>query len=77
MERATPATNVFSRLLGRLGLRYPWLVLFFAVLTIVDLAVPDPIPVVDELLLALLTGLLATFRQRHPPGDDRASSPTR
>ena len=38
-----------------------------ALLLIVDLVIPDPLPFVDEALLAVLTYLLARRRQP-PPG---------
>jgi hypothetical protein len=48
-------------------LRFPTLFAFFAVLTLVDLVLPDPLPLVDELGLSLLTLLLALWRDRRPP----------
>jgi hypothetical protein len=43
------------------------LFVLFALLTLVDLVLPDPIPLLDELGLALLTLLLALWRDRRPP----------
>lgn len=45
-------------------LRFPQLLAVTAALFAVDLAVPDVIPVVDELLLGLTTLLLASWRRR-------------
>jgi uncharacterized protein DUF6116 len=56
--------SLLARLIGRLNLRFPTLFLVFAVLTTLDLALPDPLPLVDELGLALLTLLLALWRDR-------------
>jgi hypothetical protein len=62
----SPTTTLISRLLPRL--RYPYLFLVLGGLFLVDLIVPDPIPLVDELLLAVLTFIAATFTTRR---DDR------
>ena len=51
-------------LLRRLNLRFPTLFMLLALLTAVDLIVPDPLPLVDEIGLALLTLLLAVWRER-------------
>jgi hypothetical protein len=54
-------------------LRYPYLVLALGGLLLVDLVVPDPIPLVDELMLAILTFIAASFTtrrdDRQPPRD--------
>jgi Family of unknown function (DUF6116) len=59
--------SILTRLIARLNLRFPTLFVLFGLLTLVDLVVPDPIPLLDELGLALLTLLLALWRDRHPP----------
>ena len=71
-------TTLVSRLLPRM--RYPYLFLILGGLFLVDLVVPDPIPLVDEILLAVLTFVAATFSTRReedleprditPPEDD-------
>ncbi len=45
------------------GLRLPWLFLLSAMAMLVSWLVPDPIPMLDELLLLLLTTLLASLRK--------------
>jgi hypothetical protein len=45
-------------------LRFPRLLLLTAVLFLVDLAVPDLIPFVDEILLALVTLLLSRWKKK-------------
>lgn len=45
-------------------LRFPRLVALTLGLFVVDLVVPDMIPFVDEILLALLTALFASFKRR-------------
>ena len=46
------------------GLRFPWLFGIVALVFGVDLILPDVLPFVDELLLGLLTLLLAAWRKR-------------
>lgn len=51
-------------------LRFPWLFALTAMLFLVDLFVPDVIPVADELFLGLATLLLGSWRKRRqPPGN--------
>ncbi len=58
-------------------LRYPTLFKITAALFVVTLVVPDPIPLVDEILLGLGTLLLANWKNRKgssaidPPGSSR------
>ena len=56
--------SFFGRMLRRLGLRFPGLFVLLAVLTLVDMLLPDPLPFVDELGLALLTLLLGLWKDR-------------
>jgi hypothetical protein len=60
-----PATNAFTRWAA--GLRWPWLFLIAAVLLVIDLIVPDMIPLLDELLLGLATLLFAAWKRRKDP----------
>lgn len=46
------------------GLRYPTLFGLVAALFVIDLLVPDIIPFIDEILLALGTLLLGSLRKR-------------
>jgi hypothetical protein len=62
--RAKLAALVFQ-FLSRL--RFRTLFLFTATLFVVDLLVPDTIPFVDEILLGLLTVLLAQLKGPVPP----------
>ena len=64
-QRSSPLTALVNRFLPRL--RYPYLFLVLASLFLVDLVVPDPVPLVDELLLAVLTFVAATFTTRREP----------
>jgi hypothetical protein len=64
--------GIKSRLVGYLeSLRYPWLLLAASSLFLVDLFVPDVVPFVDEILLALVAVLLGRLK-RTRPRDTRA-----
>ena len=47
-------------------LRSPWLFGLMAVLFVIDLLIPDLLPFVDELLLALATLLLSRWKKPVP-----------
>ena len=67
----SPLTTLVQRFLPRL--KYPYLFLILGGLFLADLVIPDPIPILDELLLAILTFVAASFRTRRedspPPRD--------
>lgn len=46
------------------GLRFPKLLVLMGGLFLVDLVIPDVIPLVDEMLLALITLVLANLRSK-------------
>ncbi len=48
------------------GLRFPRLLVFTAALFILDVIIPDMIPFADEILLGLLSLLLASLKTRGP-----------
>lgn len=48
-------------------LRFPTLFKLTAVLFVISIVVPDPIPALDEILLGLVTLLLASWKKRHDP----------
>jgi hypothetical protein len=58
------------------GLRFPTLFALVATLFVVDLLVPDLIPFVDEVMLALGTLLVAAFRKRRGTTATTATAPT-
>lgn len=60
-----------GRLAGGLGARQ--LTWVFGILFVINLVVPDPIPIVDEALLGLLTLMLSRMRRPapQPPVQDR------
>jgi uncharacterized protein DUF6116 len=58
---------ILERLLRRFNPRFPTLFVLFALLTLLDLVLPDPLPLADELGLALLTVLLGLWRDRRSP----------
>lgn len=64
MSTARPNPVVAPLLRYASQLRFPWLVAVTATLFVLDLAIPDFIPFVDEVLLGLLTIVLASFRRR-------------
>jgi hypothetical protein len=67
-----PLVRLIEKLIP--GIRYPWLLLMLGGLFIVDLVVPDPVPLLDEVVLAALTVLAASWRgrrdERRPPPRD-------
>ncbi len=70
MESSNSSKRValFERMARRLNLRFPLLFAIFSLLTIIDLAVPDFIPFIDEAGLAVLTLLLGLWKDRRPRG---------
>ena len=63
----TPHNILISRLMRfAAGLRFPRLLAVTAALFILDLIVPDMIPFADEILLGLLSLLLASLKKRGP-----------
>ena len=65
------STSPLAALIGRLipGIRHPWLFAILTGLLAIDLVVPDPVPLLDEVVLAVLTFLVASWRTRQD--DDR------
>jgi hypothetical protein len=59
--------GILTGLVRHLNLRFPTLFTLFALLTLLDLVLPDPLPLLDELGLALLTLLLGLWRDRRLP----------
>ena len=51
-----------SQVISRL--RYPQLFVLLAALLLVDLVVPDPLPYIDEMVLAILTVLVGGWKRR-------------
>jgi hypothetical protein len=49
------------------GLRFPTLFAIAGTLFLLDLLIPDLIPFADELLLGLVTLMLAAWKRRKPP----------
>jgi hypothetical protein len=64
--------SLLTRLIGRLSIRFPTLFALFALLTALDLVLPDSLPLVDELGLVLLTLLLALWHDRRPSAAARS-----
>lgn len=58
--------RIFSGALGRfLGrLRFPWLFIFTVLVFLADLAIPDGLPLADEILLAVGSLILGNLKKR-------------
>jgi hypothetical protein len=71
-----PQRSAVSSLLPRLlaRLRHPHLFLLLLALFLVDLVMPDVIPFLDEIVLAILTLLLGSWR-KPPEGEPPAPPP--
>lgn len=72
--------SLFGRLLAKMNLRFPGLFALLLVLTVADFLVPDPIPFLDEIVLALLTALFALWKDRRaaaPPAPAPPPKPLR
>ena len=77
MSKSTrsPVQEIVGSLVGRL--KYPWVFVVLAVVFIADTIIPDPIPFVDEIMLALLTFLVGTWRTRRKGASEAVEvSPT-
>lgn len=61
-------TSLIRRLVQRLQLRFPALFLILGVLTVIDVIVPDMIPFLDEIGLAILTALFGLWKTRKETG---------
>ena len=65
----TPQGLILDRFLRfAAGLRFPRLLAVTAALFVLDLLIPDMIPFADEILLGLLSLLLASLKKRGPGG---------
>lgn len=49
------------------SLRFPWLLLLTVVLFVLNLLIPDALPFVDEILLALVAALLGRLKRKPRP----------
>ena len=59
--------GIKARLLSYLeSLRFPWLLLVTAVLFLLNVIIPDVLPFVDEILLALVTVVLGRMKRKRP-----------
>ncbi|MFP5378683.1 MAG: DUF6116 family protein [Vicinamibacteria bacterium] len=64
---ASPLGNVVTRFIDRL--ESPTLFKLAAALFLLNLVVPDPIPLLDELLMAIAAMMLARRKKPGTPGD--------
>jgi len=58
---------VIDRIVGSLNLRYPTVFVLLAAITFLDIVLPDLVPFIDEIGLALLTLLFGLWRRRRDP----------
>ena len=68
-----PIGGLVTRFAG--NLRYPKLLMLTAAIFLADLFIPDFIPFVDEVLLALITLLLMTLKDRKEAKDQPEAAP--
>jgi hypothetical protein len=73
METRTARKALIERIIPRL--KHPHLFLLLLVLLLIDMIFPDPLPFVDELVLALLTFLLGSWRTRREERPDETEPP--
>ncbi len=68
--------GAIGRVFRRLGLRFPALFVILLTVTLADLAIPDVLPFVDEIVLASLTAIFGLWRDRRsrPGGVPKARS---
>jgi hypothetical protein len=59
--------GIKARLLGYLeSLRFPWLLLVTVILFLLNVLIPDALPFVDEILLALVAVVLGRLKRKGP-----------
>ena len=67
--------GIKTRLTGYLeSLRFPWLLLVTVVLFLVNVFIPDVIPFIDELLLALIAVVLGRLKLKPKSAEKTAKS---
>ena len=71
-------TSLFASLARRLNLRFPTLFALLAIVTLADVLIPDFIPFLDEIGLALLTLLVGSWKRRTggQPASDSQGPPS-
>lgn len=74
MSRLRPTlAAVIVRFFSRL--RFPVLFALTAALFVVNLLLPDAIPLIDEILLGAATAVLASWRKRKAPNSGQEDEP--
>ena len=68
---------MIGRLLCRLHLRFPGLFVLLLIVTVADLLIPDVLPLVDEIVLALLTAIFGLWKDRRADRTCGAEVPPR
>jgi hypothetical protein len=65
-----PLLGFVERFAGEL--RFPQLFLLTAILFVLDVLIPDLVPFADEILLGMVTLLLANWKRKKRPAEERA-----
>lgn len=72
----TNRSSLVGGALARLNLRFPGIFALLLVVTVADILIPDFVPFVDEIVLALLTALFGLWRNRRAaPGSPPPEAP--
>jgi hypothetical protein len=65
MALSTPKRIVWGWLMGYGSrLRFPKLLVLSCLIFVLDLIIPDPVPFIDEILIGLITLLLASLKKK-------------
>ena len=66
--------SIVSRLSRYLeSLRFPWLLLLATLLFVVNLFIPDALPFIDEILLAIVAIILGKLKRKPENGEQPAN----
>ncbi|MDX1625244.1 MAG: DUF6116 family protein [Wenzhouxiangellaceae bacterium] len=57
--------------------RYPTLMLIGALLFVIDLAIPDPLPFIDEILILIATLLIGSLRGKRSSAEEEGEEAKR
>jgi hypothetical protein len=73
MAASDHSLSFVGRALSRL--RFPQLFLVLLILFLLDLFMPDPLPLIDEAILAVLTLMVGQWKREPPRAGGRAGKP--
>lgn len=74
---SNPGGGLIANILGKFGerLRFPQLFGLVAALFLLDLVIPDFIPLADEIMLGLLTLLIGSLKRDRSPAPPASGQP--